>query len=234
VRIDRAAFLGLTSAIACNTAAPPIAPGAGSVVEIPTQPPQPIEAGAPIAPRAEEPPKIARSEPEPAEEPEDDPDDPDSSSTRATRGCGWVDPASVSRPAGACTDDKGAPGACTAMKSCSGVAFPKTKCEAFKKYFKPRVAQRAVECLAKITDKQACDACNAYRCGETALKTSCDDASADATCAQITSKCKAISMSDCRTYLSGMNGAGRAKMAFCLGQPTGCGFGIFSCAEGLF
>jgi hypothetical protein len=222
MKIVRGSFLALTSAIACNTPAP-VAAG----VEIPPQPPQPIDAGPPVAPPPETP-KVARVEPELPPEPEDDPE-----STRPEI-CGFVDPTSVSRPSGSCSDDKGTALACTGMKSCSGVAFPKSKCEAYKKYFKPRVAQHAVECLAKLSDKEACDACNAYRCGETALKTSCDDASADASCAQITAKCKAISMADCRTYLSGMNASGRAKMAFCLTQPVGCGFGIFSCAEGLF
>jgi hypothetical protein len=222
MRVDRAAFLAL---VACNGGGAVVA---GSMVEIPPQPPEPpspppaprvVDAGIDAA--------VAIAKPQGEEEEEEE----DAGSTGV---CGWVDPASVTRPAAACADDKGAAPACPALKACSGVVFPRAKCEAFRKYFKPRVAARAVDCLAHLSDKAACDACNAYRCGEVALKTACPDPSADAICMQIASTCRAISVAECRIYLSGMNAAGRAKIAGCLSGAVGCGFGIFSCAEGLF
>jgi len=238
--IDRTSFLTLTfgmAGLACSTG--PSAAG-GVVVEIPRQPPQPGDAGlaGPVVAKAEETPKLRAAAPPPEASDDDDDGDLGSPSDEGTAvaaaaSCGWVDPATVARPQGVCSDDKGAAAACTVMKTCSGFAFPKTKCEAYRKYFKPRVAQRAVECLAKLTDKQVCDACNAYRCGDLALKGACGDPSADAACLQITVHCKAVSMTDCRTYLSGMNAAGRTKMVSCLTTSAGCGFGLFSCAEGL-
>jgi hypothetical protein len=240
--IDRSAFLGLTFAmagVACNTGQSSVVAG---VVDIPAQPPQPADAGAPPAAERPEPAPVARAVPgSSAKEPDDEDDDEIGTPTAEGGGvavargpCGWVDPATVTRPAGKCSDDQGAAPACTVMRSCQGFAFPRQKCEAYRKYFKPKVAQKALDCLSKLTDKQACDACNAYRCGDLALKSACPDASADATCAQITSKCKSVSMTECKIYLSGLNAAGRAKIASCLTGNAGCGFGIFSCAEGLF
>jgi hypothetical protein len=223
--MDRASFLALTYGLfGCNGAGPVVA---GSMVEIPSQPPAPPvvpEAGPPPAAKPDASAAIAIAEP-----PEDEEDAGASLGT-----CGWVDPKAVTRRTAACADDKGAAPACAPLKACSGVAFPKMKCEAYRKYFKPRVAQAALDCLAKLSDKQACDSCNTYRCGDLALKTACADPSADATCVQIARSCKAVSVAECRVYLDGMNAAGRAKIAGCMSAAPGCGFGIFSCAEGLF
>lgn len=238
--IDRAAFVSLTFAmagLACNTGPSPSVAG---VVEIPPQPPQPADAGAPPRPHEDDAAKLRAAPPETAAD-DDDADAPPAPQAeggvvaiaRGT-GCGWVDPATVRRPSGACSDDRGAAGACTSMKACKGFAFPKQKCEAYRRYFKPKVAERALACLGKLSDTQACDACNAYRCGDLAMKSSCPDASAAATCVQIASKCKSVAVEECKTYLSGLNAAGRAKMTACLTGGSGCSFGIFSCAEGLF
>jgi len=223
MRVERAAFFAL---VACNGSGAVVA---GSMVEIPPQPPEPAP---PPSNAPDAAPHIDASVAVAAKPPEEEEDDDEDAGTSGV--CGWVDPTSVTRPAAACADDKGAAPACPALKACSGVVFPRAKCEAFRKYFKPRVAARAVDCLAHLSDKAACDACNAYRCGEVALKTSCPDTSADSTCMQIASTCHAVSVAECRLYLSGMNATGRAKIAGCLAGPAGCGFGIFSCAEGLF
>ncbi len=219
MRVERAGFLALV--FGCNGSGAVVA---GSMIEIPPQPPEPPRDAAP-PPSASV--AIATKPPEPEEEEEDE-------DAGASGVCGWVDPASVTRPAAACADDRGQAPACPALKACSGVVFPHAKCEAFRKYFKPRVAARAVDCLAHLSEKAACDACNAYRCGEVALKTACPDTSADATCMQIANTCRAVSLAECRLYLSGMNAAGRAKIAGCLAGAAGCGFGIFNCTEGLF
>jgi hypothetical protein len=218
VRIERATFLALVSAIGCNGGQAPLAPG--SVVEIPPQPPQPPPSTAPAPPPK---PPVPVAVADAATEEEEEP--------RSV--CGWVDPATVTRPPGVCSDDKGTPAACSTMKDCGGTAFPRLKCEAYRRYLKPRVAQHAVACLAKIPGGNDCDSCPVYRCGEEALKTACDDATVDPLCLQITSKCKAVSMAECRSYLSGMNAVGRAKLAGCLSSQPGCGFGIMSCTEGL-
>ena len=241
LRIDRASFLTLTfgmSGLACNSGPSPVV--AANVVDIPQQPAQVGDGGsAPVAlGRGEEPkPDSPRAVPPPTEE--DVPEDsvpltvltPLASSPA---GCGWVDPKTVTRPSVACNDDQGMAPTCNVMKSCSGFPFPRQKCEAYRRFLKPQVAQKALVCLAKLNDKQVCDACNAYRCGDQAIKTACPDSSVDATCTQIIAKCSSVSMTDCRSYLWGLNAAGRAKMMSCLGAKSGCGFGIYSCSESLY
>jgi hypothetical protein len=237
LRIDRASFLSLTfgmAGLACNSAQSPVV--SANVVDIPLQPAPPSDAGAPLA-RPEDPNGAPRAVPE---SPDDDPQNGPVSEGGLglvplnDTGCGFVDPKSVTRPTAACKDDEGTAGSCNAMKACSGFAFPKQQCESYRKALKPKVAQRAIDCLAKLTTKQVCDdACNTYRCGDRALKTACPDPSADAPCNQIVAKCRSVSMNDCRTYLSGLNAAGRAKMVGCLTSKSGCGFGLFSCSESL-
>lgn len=245
LRVDRASFLTLTfgmAGVACNAGALPVV---ANVVDIPQQPPQPLpgpDAGASVVAANKEPEPRGRAAPPPSAA--DDDDDIGSSVTEGgvvsliplsnAQGCGWVDPKNVTRPAAACQDDQGVAGSCSVMKSCSGFAFPKQKCEAYRKLLKPKVAQRALDCLGKLSDKQSCDACNAYRCGDLALKSACPDTTADTSCVLITAKCSAVSMSECRTYLAGLNSAGRARMVSCLSARSGCGFGIYSCSESLY
>jgi|GEM_PF-3511843 len=238
LKVDRATFLSLAFGMAgsaCNTGQNAVV--AANVVDIPPQPPQPLDAG------------VARIEPRAtAEEPqerlfvalddgEEDPGDPTAEGSGAAGAdaetCGFVDPKKITRPTSACSEDQGTAGSCSVMKPCRGFAFPREQCESYKRAFKPKVAQRMLDCVAKLTPKQVCDACSTYRCGELAMKSACPDPSADAPCAQITAKCKSVSMTDCQMYLSGMSAVGRAKMTSCLTSKSGCGFGIFSCAESL-
>lgn len=237
LRIDRATFLSLTfgmAGLACNTGPSPVV--AANVVDIPLQPTSPVDGGA-LAARPNDVSPIPRAVPDPDDDVMDGPASEGGVVTLVPMdetGCGWVDPKTVTRPTAACKDDEGAAGGCNVMKGCSGFAFPRQQCESYRKTFKPKVAQRALDCLAKLTSKQVCDdACNTYRCGDRALKTACPDPSADAPCTQIVAKCHSVSMNDCRTYLSGLNPTGRAQMVTCLTSKPGCGFGIFSCSESL-
>jgi hypothetical protein len=233
--IDRPSFLAFTVGIAgaCNPG--PGVMASGSVVEIPRQPPQPPDAGAaPLVVRTDDTAKL-RAPAKPANDDDDEEAEPTLPTARDTpvTGCGWVDPATVSRPSGKCSDDQGAAPACSSVKTCTGSSFAKTKCESYRKNFKAKVAQKALDCMAKLTAKQVCDACGSYRCGDLALKGACPDAAADATCTQITSKCSSVSMGECSAYLAGMNASGRAQMLACLSGPTGCRFGLYVCSEGL-
>jgi hypothetical protein len=226
--IDRASFLALTFGMAgvagaCNVGGAPVAPGA--VVEIPPQPPQPDAGPSEVARKPDE--TKLRATPTPdepapvaASDDDDDPGDPTAEGGSAAASppatCGFVDPA------------------CSMMKGCSGFTFPRQKCEAYRRFFKPKVAQKALDCLGRLKGSQVCDACSVYRCGDLAMKGSCPDPAVNATCALITSKCKSVKMAECQRYLSGLNAAGRQKMTACLTSASGCGFGIFSCAEGIF
>lgn len=237
LRIDRASFLSLTfgmAGVACNTGPAPTV--AANVVEIPLQPAPPVEAGAPAA-QPSDPGSQPRAVPEGRDDGIDEPTREGGTITLSPvdqAGCGFVDPKTVTRPTAACKDDEGTAGSCNVMKGCATFPFPRQQCESYRKTFKPKVAQRALDCLGKLTNKQVCDdACNTYRCGDRALKTACPDPTADASCTQIVGKCRSVSMNDCRLYLSGLNPTGRAKMVSCLSSKSGCGFGLFSCSESL-
>ena len=242
LRIDRASFLTLTfgmAGLACNTGQSSSVAG---VVEIPLQPPQPSDGGAPAALAKNEDASIKlRAAAPKTDEGDDDELIPPTEEgggrivqVGTSQGCGFVDPKTVAKPATGCKDDQGTAGGCNVMKPCASFPFPRQKCETYRSFFKPKVAQKALDCLAKLTAKQTCDdACTTYRCGDLAIKSACPDPSADAPCVQITQKCKSVSMTDCRTYLAGLNAAGRAKMVSCLSGKSGCGFGIYSCSESL-
>lgn len=239
MRVEREAFLLLTVSMAAGAACGGgAAQPAVAIVEIPPQPPSTSSAKGPVV---EAPPK-SKKPPAPSDEDDDDDmpapfaevgmgDDDDDDSG----GCGFVNPANVSRPKAACNEAVGAPGACALMQRCStgDQPFSRQRCEDYKKFFKPKVAERAVACMIKLSRTAVCDACNAYRCGDEALKTSCPDTSAEPSCNQIVAKCRSVTKTDCMLYLSGMNAVGRAKMVSCMSTPSSCRFGLYSCAEGL-
>lgn len=128
-----------------------------------------------------------------------------------------------------CNDDVGSPGICSKSK-CSQLAFVCSKCESYRKHFKPKVAQRAVACVNRQTRQQSGDGCETYRCGDEALRAACPDGSAQAACQSLAGKCS-VSLAECTQMLSGMNAAGRAEVAACAAR--GCRFGLWSCIEGM-
>jgi hypothetical protein len=128
-----------------------------------------------------------------------------------------------------CNDALGAADDCR-KAFCRELPFVCDQCNAYKRYFKPRVAERAVACVIGQTERQAQDGCQTYRCGDRALKAACLDSTTDAMCVGIARACK-VSVDDCRGMLSGMNDAGRQKMAMCAVQ--GCPYGLWSCVEGI-
>jgi hypothetical protein len=110
------------------------------------------------------------------------------------------------------------------------------RCNDFKLAFKPKVAQAAVACLARLKGNELCDAARVNLCGHTALMAACPDPVAPlgtieagnappasvvlASCESILKGCagEALppSMSDCRQTLSGMSDTGRANMMACV------------------
>ncbi len=133
----------------------------------------------------------------------------------------------IARPT-VCTDDRGNPGDC--RKAMCSLGFICDQCEAYKKYFKPKIAERAVACVVAQTRAQSGDGCRTYQCGDQALKSACIDTTADIECKGIAKSCK-TSVTECRGMLSGMNAAGRANIAACAAK--GCPYGLWSCVEGI-
>ncbi len=131
-------------------------------------------------------------------------------------------------------ENVGKPGSCTTLKidkSCSPFPFINGACSDAVRFYKPKIAERAVTCIRSKSPLQLCDALHVYDCKDDALHTACPDPGADPYCGVITQSCKGVSPVECRTYLSGMNALGRNEMVKCMQQN--CGFGLYSCSEGL-
>jgi hypothetical protein len=229
-RVDRQGFfVALATIAACGAPSPP---PVLTVVSVPVQPNDPTMPVAPPSSTATAPPTmstpIASATPGPSDEggaptsegggPADEGAGDDDAMCRAK---------AVKRPV-ACADDRGTPADC--KKGNCALGFVCDQCEAYKRYFKPKIAERAVACVIGQTRKQAQDGCRTYQCGDEALKGACIDTTADAECKSIATKCK-TTVSECRGMLSGMNGAGRALIASCAAK--GCPYGLWSCIEGI-
>jgi hypothetical protein len=134
----------------------------------------------------------------------------------------------VTRPA-TCDDLHGSPGDCR-KADCRRLPFICEHCEDYKRFLKPKIAERAVACVVAQTGPQLGDGCRTYQCGDEALAGACIDPMADPACLVVSRACN-VTMDACRGLLSGMNDAGRAKVVGC--AASGCQFGLWSCVEGL-
>ncbi|MBX3226159.1 MAG: hypothetical protein KIT84_28700 [Labilithrix sp.] len=122
----------------------------------------------------------------------------------------------------ACDDSAGEPGDCpaiglpTAEGGCGGLAA--MRCADFKKTMKPRVAERAVSCLNKLTAAERCDPKRIELCAHVALMNACDDSSAESvtrSCDAIAASCTGASKTECALAMSGLEEIGREAMTEC-------------------
>jgi hypothetical protein len=141
-------------------------------------------------------------------------------------------------PPPVCDDNVGTVQDCPAIgPSDEGICnFAAKRCAEFKIAFKPKVAQAAVACLARLKGNELCDQARVNLCGHAALMAACPDpvaspAAIEAGIAPVTSvvanACESIvkgcsndalppTMADCRQTLSGMSDTGRANMMACV------------------
>jgi len=129
-------------------------------------------------------------------------------------------------------EDVGKPLGCSTLKidkSCAPFPFINEACADAVKYYKGRVAERAVSCIRSKKPIDLCDAMNVYDCKDEALHGACRDSTAVPDCKAIVSACPSTPMSECVGYLSGMNALGRSEMVKCM---KGCN-DLYSCTEGL-
>jgi hypothetical protein len=113
----------------------------------------------------------------------------------------------------------------------TGCAYPAI-CNSFKAYFKPKVAAGAAACLAALDAKKTCDTKAAYNCGYAALANTCKDPQVAQLCVLAAPTCK-IPQAECEGVASGLNDAGKQKVAYCAGEGGHCSMGIYACIEGL-
>ena len=141
-------------------------------------------------------------------------------------------PPPAAPPVPVCDDTTGTPGDCpppgfpAAEGGCG--SFAATRCAEFKQAMKPRVAEAAVSCLAKLTPQERCDEKRVNLCGHLALMNGCPDVAVpDAgdnvvttTCKSIIEKCGASpvapSLAECRQVVNAMNDVGRERMVQCM------------------
>lgn len=159
-------------------------------------------------------------------------------STGGTSGDGGISDGStgvdVNRPDGAVCDDitlaPGGYGDCDLLggDGCADKAFEVSQCNDTKTSMKPFIAQQTIQCML---DNAACDVIETYHCKDKIVKLSCPDPTADDECDTIHAACSAVSVAECKLYLSGLTQSGRDGMVSCL---TGnCSFGLYTCLEGL-
>lgn len=139
-------------------------------------------------------------------------------------------------PAPICDDSLGSPAACPppgypAEEGEGCGALPTKRCEGFKRAMKPRVAERAVDCLNALNPAQRCDSRRLDLCGHEALMKACVEperaAGAAVPADALTERCEAIarscgggavspSLRECRATMSGLTELGRESMASCM------------------
>lgn len=151
-------------------------------------------------------------------------------------------------PPPVCDDTSGTPATCpppgySAEEGGCG-ALPTKRCGDFKQTMKPKVAERAVECLNALKFGERCDPMRLAVCGHLALMRACPEPETEAanaittpgvvttTCQTILEGCQgtalAPTMRDCRATLAGMSELGRTNMASCM--KTHCSDkGLFGC-----
>ncbi|MEO7092444.1 MAG: hypothetical protein ABI175_04280, partial [Polyangiales bacterium] len=143
-------------------------------------------------------------------------------------------------PLPACDDAVGTAGDCpgigmpTEEGGCGGYA--NKRCNEYKQAMKPRVADNAVKCLAKLTPQEQCDPKRVDLCGHVALQNACVepdmvsyvgwDAGAPpaggvtTTCTTLVAACATatvpLSLVDCQRTLAGLNPKGREQMQACM------------------
>lgn len=130
---------------------------------------------------------------------------------------------------GAGGDEIGA--AVTCAQKAPDCKWSQDSCKGASKYFKPKIAERAASCINQI-GTAACGM-GTYDCRKAALRSACPDSTVDAACKQAMAGCKKVKMHECRLWLTGLNAAGRAEAVKCISNQTYCGFGMYSCVEGL-
>lgn len=149
-------------------------------------------------------------------------------------GAGGVGGGAGGAGGGVCDDSVGAPGDCGPADATVCGQFAVDACEGAKSYFKPRIAELAVDCITALDPISDC--LPVYQCRSDALNQACDDPTADVLCQEIIDACdasgNATTMDECHSYVDGLNDAGRALMQADCGTD-GCPDGIYSCVEGV-
>lgn len=126
--------------------------------------------------------------------------------------------------------------------------FVEGMCRDYEKYMRGPVSKRAMDCLLASVNKpgnESWDAAGAaYSCMRTALRDTCKDSSVDAQCKQIIDayitrvgdkkqNAGGRMTKQCRSFMSGLNAAGRSSVQRCFANDTFKPGDLWSCVESI-
>ncbi len=125
-----------------------------------------------------------------------------------------------------CDEGGVAPTGCGTLRApgptCESFTDTKAMCGKLARGLRPRVAEKAVDCMLTKSGKQAvCDFNLANQCGMLAVQKACIEPSTQAACAPVVRACGgAVQMRDCQLLLSAVTSKNRRNMISCITE--GC------------
>jgi hypothetical protein len=126
-----------------------------------------------------------------------------------------------------CDNDVGSPPSCASLRApgpqCESFDDTKSTCAKLGRGLRPRVAERAVDCILAKSGKQGiCQFDVAMQCASSAVKKACIEPKTQAACAPLVKQCQGnLKMSDCQAALSAVTAKNRKRMITCMTE--GCG-----------
>lgn len=139
---------------------------------------------------------------------------------------GGVKPNEDDTDASMCEEGGVAPKGCGSLRApgpqCESFADTKAMCSKLARGLKPRVAEKAVDCLIAKSGKQSiCDFRVGSECAIAAVHKACIEPVTQSTCAPIVRACSGnLSMKDCQSLLSAVGDKHRRSMVSCMTE--GC------------
>jgi hypothetical protein len=135
----------------------------------------------------------------------------------------------VSLATGKCNDNVGKPGACVFKApgpQCESFSDIANECKMIAKSFKPKVAERAIDCMKQKSGTAAiCEFALASRCASEAIRTGvCPEKTADVACQQAVNNCSSgrggspLSLDECRAAYSSVQAKHKKKMMSCVSE----------------
>lgn len=135
-------------------------------------------------------------------------------------------PGAAAEDGSMCEEVGPAPTGCSTLRApgpqCESFADTRRLCGVLAKGLRPKVAEKAVECILARSGKQSvCDFNLANQCGLTAVQRGCLDPSTQNSCTALVRNCNGnLQMRDCQALLSSVTSKNRRNMISCMTE--GC------------
>lgn len=132
-----------------------------------------------------------------------------------------------------CEEGGPAPTGCGALRApgpqCESFADTKQTCGKLARGFRPRVAEKAVDCIMAKSGKQTvCDFGLASQCGIAAVQKGCVEPSTQSACTPLVRACGgSLQMRDCQALLSSVTAKNRRRMISCMTEGCSIDYCIY-------